>query len=206
VRGGVAFRVLGGRGLVTAEMDQSGAEGTSFHGGTEYWVQPILALRVGMNEDQPGGGFSYRFMNNYQMDYGIADHALGLTHRVGLTYRFGGFFASAKASPEVFSPTGETAVTKIALNSRTKAGTEDWSLDLVNKTGETVRRFGGKGVPPPHLLWDGKDETGLPVADGTYRYRLVVHDAEGRTIQSPERTVQITTTGPQGTVPVIPVQ
>jgi len=76
----------------------------------------------------------------------------------------------------------------------------------VDKAGETVRRFGGKGVPPPHLLWDGKDETGLPVADGTYRYRLVVHDADGRTIQSPERQVQITTTGPQGSVPVIPVQ
>jgi len=206
MRGGVALRVLGGRGLLTAEVDRSSESGVRLHGGSEYWVQPSLALRVGMNDEQPGGGFSYRFGSNYQMDYGIADHALGLTHRVGITYRFGGFFASAKASPEVFSPTGETAVTKIALNARTKAETEDWSVSLVNKAGEVVRKFGGKGVPPAHLLWDGKDETGLPVADGIYRYRLVVHDAEGRTIESPERRVEIHTTGPEGSVPVIPVQ
>jgi hypothetical protein len=206
VRGGVAMRVLGGRGLLTAEVDRSGDEGVRLHGGSEYWVQPMLALRVGMNDQQPGGGFSYRFASNYQMDYGVSDHALGLTHRVGVTYRFGGFFASAKASPEIFSPTGETAVTKIALNARTKADTEEWSLALVNKADEVVRRFGGKGAPPAHLLWDGKDETGLPLADGVYRYRLTVHDAEGRAIESPERRVEISTTGPEGSVPVIPVQ
>jgi hypothetical protein len=206
IRGGVALRVLGGRGLLSAEVDQSGAEGVRLHGGSEYWVQPMLALRVGMNDERPGGGFSYRFASNYQVDYGVSDHALGLTHRVGVSYRFGGFFASAKASPEIFSPTGETAVTKIALNSRTKAEPEDWSLALINKSDETVRRFGGKGAPPAHLLWDGKDETGLPLPDGTYRYRLIVHDAEGRAIESRERRVEISTTGPEGSVPVIPVQ
>ncbi len=205
-RGGFALAVLRGRGLLSAELDQSSAEGMRLHGGSEYWVQPSFALRVGMDDQAPAGGFSYRFGSNYQLDYGVQNHDLGLTHRVGLTYRFGGFFASAKADPEIFSPTGETAVTKILMNARTKAETEDWSLALVNKSGETVRRFGGKGTPPAHLLWDGKDESGLPLADGMYRYRLVVHDAEGRTIESPERRVEISTGGPQGSVPVIPVQ
>lgn len=206
LKGGFSLHVLNGRGLLSAEVDNSKGDGARFHGGSEYWVQPMLALRVGMNDQEPGGGFSYRFASNYQLDYGVSDHTLGLVHRVGVTYRFGGFFASAKASPEVFSPTGETAVTKINLNARTKAETEDWSLSLVNKSNEVVRKFGGKGGPPAHLLWDGKDETGLPLADGTYRYRLVVHDQDGRTIESPERRVLISTTGPQGTVPVIPVQ
>lgn len=206
LRGGFSLHVLNGRGLLSAEMDHSKGEGVRLHGGSEYWVQPMLALRVGMNDREPGGGFSYRFNSNYQMDYGISDHPLGFVHRVGITYRFGGFFASAKASPEVFSPTGETAVTKIDLNARTKAEAQDWSLALVNKSGETVRRFGGKGAPPAHLLWDGKDETGRPLPDGTYRYRLIVHDADGRAIESPDRRVEISTSGPQGTVPVIPVQ
>lgn len=205
-RGGFSAMLLQGRGMLTAEVDQASGPGTRFRGGSEYWVQPAFALRVGLDDQSPAGGMSYRFGGHYQFDYGVMDHPLGLEHRVGLTYRFGGFFASAKADPDIFSPTGEHAVTKIDLNARTKAEVEDWSLDLISKSGETVRTFGGKGAPPAHILWDGKDETGLPLADGTYHYRLTVHDADGRVIESRERTVEISTGGPQGDVPVIPVQ
>ncbi len=205
-RGGVSATVLNGRGLLTAEVDQADGPGIRFRGGSEYWVQPMIGLRVGMNDQEPAGGLSYRFSGKYQFDYGVLDHALGLTHRLGLTYRFGGFFANAKADPPVFSPTGEKAVTKIDLNSRTKAEPESWTLVLVNKSDESVRTFGGKGAPPAHLLWDGKDETGLPLPDGDYRYTLTVHDMEGRVIESRTRMVQISTGGPQGAVPVIPVE
>ena len=206
IRGGFSAVVLNGRGLLTAEMDQADGPGMRFRGGTEYWVQPMIGLRVGMDDQEPAGGLSYRFANKYQFDYGVMDHPLGLEHRLGLSYRFGGFFAKAKAEPEVFSPTGEKAVTKIDLNARTKSETESWTLTLVNKSDETVRTFGGKGVPPAHLLWDGKDETGLPLPDGDYRYTLTVHDVEGRIIDSRTRVVQISTGGPQGSVPVIPVE
>jgi hypothetical protein len=205
-RGGFAATLFNGRGLLSAEVDQAEGPGMRIHGGSEYWVQPMLALRVGYNDDAPGGGLSYRFSGKYQFDYGVLDHPLGLTHRIGLSYRFGGFFASAKASPEIFSPTGETAVTKISLNARTKAEPDSWSLSLLNKSDETVRKFGGKGQPPAHILWDGKDETGLPLPDGVYRYTLEVHDAEGRIIESRTRAIEISTGGPQGSVPVIPVQ
>ena len=205
-RVGFSALVLRGRALLTAEVDQASGPGTRFRGGTEYWVQPAFALRVGMDDQDPAGGMSYRFANKYQFDYGVLDHDLGLTHRVGLTYRFGGFFANAKAEPTVFSPTGETAVTKIELNSRTKAEPESWTLTLMNKSDEVVRTFGGKGQTPAHLLWDGKDETGLPLPDGDYRYTLTVRDAEGRVIDSRTRIVQISTGGPQGAVPVIPVE
>ena len=205
-RGGFSAAVLHGRGLLAAEMDQSQGPGIRFRGGSEYWVQPAFALRVGLDDQNPGGGMSYRFAGNYQFDYGVMDHPLGLTHRIGLTYRFGGFFAKAKASPEIFSPTGERAVTKIDLNARTKAEPESWTLEILNKSDEVVRSFGGKGQPPAHIQWDGKDETGLPLADGEYRYRLVVNDADGRVIGSRVHAVTISTGGPQGEVPVIPVQ
>jgi hypothetical protein len=206
VRGGFSYAVLRGRGLITAEVDQASGPGVRLRGGSEYWVQPMLALRVGMDDQSPSGGMSYRFAGHYQFDYGVLDHPLGLTHRLGLTYRFGGFFASAKADPEIFSPTGERATTKIDLNARTKGNTDQWALELINKSDEVVRKFGGKGTPPAHILWDGKDETGLPLADGEYRYRLTVTDAEGRVIESRARAVTISTGGPQGEVPVIPVQ
>ena len=205
-RGGFSASVLNGRGLLSAEVDQSQGPGVRFRGGSEYWVQPMFALRVGMDDQNPAGGLSYRFGGHYQFDYGVLDHPLGLAHRIGITYRFGGFFASAKADPEIFSPTGEHATTKIDLNARTKGEADSWTLQLVNKSDETVRKFGGKGLPPSHLEWDGKDETGLPVADGVYRYHLTVTDTQGRVIESHVRSVTISTGGPQGEVPVIPVQ
>ena len=65
-----------------------------------------------------------------------------------------------------------------------------------------MRRFGGKGNPPAHVLWDGTDESGMPLPDGGYRYRLLVRDDDGIEIDAKEREVVISTTGPQGTIPV----
>jgi len=204
-RGGLAWQVLGGKALISAQLGHADGPGTRFSGGSEYWIQPGLAFRLGFDDDRGTGGFTYRITPQYQLDYAAADHPLGMTHRVGISYRFGGFFASSAADPQVFSPTGERAVTKIALNARTKGEPKDWVLTILDKGDIVVRRFGGPGQPPPHLLWDGKDETGLPLADGTYRYTLVVHDAEGREFISPMREVTIATEGPQGRVPVIPL-
>jgi flagellar hook assembly protein FlgD len=122
---------------------------------------------------------------------------------VALAYRFGGFFASSTAMPDVFSPLGENSVTKFEIKSRTKAETKEWRLAIIDKHGETVRSFGGLGVPPAHVMWDGKDENGMTLPDGVYRYRMTVIDDEGRTLRTEEKTVEITTSGPQGSVPVI---
>src|SRR5262249_6021643 len=158
LRGGLAARVFNGRGLVTIQVDQSNGLGARLHGGGEYWIQSGLALRAGFNDSYGTGGFTYRFAPQFEIDYGVAEDPLGMTHRVGLSYRFGGFFASSQAEPAIFSPTGEKAVTKISLNARTKADPEEWSLDILNKSDEVVRKFGGKGQPPSHIQWDGKDE------------------------------------------------
>jgi len=205
VRAGFAAQMFQGRGLFSAQLDQSSGPGLTLHAGGEYWIQPVLALRAGYDETSATGGFGYRFHPQYEFDYGVTDNTLGLTHRIGISYRFSGFFASSTSEPQVFSPTGEKAVTRFTLNARTKAAPREWTLDLRNKADEVVRRFGGKGQAPSHIEWDGKDETGMPLPDGPYRYRLVVTDKVGRVVNSPEQTVEIATNGPSGTVPVLPV-
>ena len=201
-RGGLSVALFSGRGLITGEIDHSSGFGSSFHGGTEFWVHPNMALRFGYAESFPSGGFSYRLSPGMRFDYAATDHDLGVTHRVGLSYQFGGFFAASEAVPSVFSPIGQQSVTKFHLKARTKAEAEKWSLEIVDKSGHVVRKFSGKGVPPAHVMWDGKAETGLPLPDGIYVYRLVVLDREGREVLGHQREVEITTDGPQGTVPV----
>jgi hypothetical protein len=118
IRGGAALNVLQGRGLVAVEMDHAEGLGARFSAGAEYWIMSGVALRMGYSPDGGSGGFTYRFAPQYSLDYATADHALGLQHRVGVSAHFGGFFASSNAEPQVFSPTGEHAVTRISLNSR----------------------------------------------------------------------------------------
>jgi len=202
MRAGLSLGVMGGRGQIVTEVDHVNGVSAQLHAGTEYWIQPTVGLRVGVDGDGPTGGLSYRFGQQYQFDYGVADHPLGLSHRIGLSLRFGGFFASSDAQPAVFSPTGEHSSTQVRLNAHTKAEADTWSLEFTDKTRQVVRRFGGAGLPPPHVQWDGKDESGLPVADGQYSYRLIVKDHAGRVLSSSDRRVEITTTGPQGEVPV----
>jgi flagellar hook capping protein FlgD len=201
-RMGLAARVLGGKGLVSGELDQTQVSGTTMHVGAEYWLYPQVAVRFGYNGNAPAGGLSYRFQNGFEVRYALTDDDLGMTHRLGVSYRFGGFFANSEADPEVFSPLGERSVTKINLKSKTKATTEEWSLDIQDKSNRSVRRFGGKGTPPAHVMWDGKDESGLALPDGFYTYELTVKDDEGRTITGRPRRLEITTGGPEGTVPV----
>jgi FlgD Ig-like domain len=203
VRGGVALSVLSGHGLVSVELDHRQDGGTTPHAGAEWWVHPSMALRMGYYDDAPAGGFSYQFLPDARFDYAASDHELGVTHRVGISYKFGGFFASSEADPPAFSPIGENSVTRFDLKAHTKAAAESWTLEIVNKSKHAVRQFSGRGAPPSHVMWDGKDESGMPLPDGHYRYQLVVVDNEGRTVTGHDRIVEITTSGPQGSVPVV---
>lgn len=203
LRAGAAFRFLSGRGLLSTEIDHRSGYETRFHAGSEFWVHPLMALRVGYYDSYVSGGVSFAVSPGMRLDYGMADQELGMTHRVGISWSFGGFYASSKATPSVFSPLGTESVTKFNLTARTKADPASWDLSILDKSSMPVRRFSGRGAPPAHVMWDGKDESGLPLADGAYRYRLVVVDAAGRATESRERTVEIMTSGPQGEVPVI---
>ena len=203
VRAGAALGFLSGRGLLSLEVDHREGPGTSLRAGSEMWFYDHFGLRVGYDQDEPTGGFSYRLNQAMQLDYGMSDNELGAIHYLGLSYKFGGFFANSYASPEVFSPLGENSVTKFNLRARTKAETKQWNLEIVDKHNQVVRSFGGLGVPPAHVMWDGKDENGMTLPDGRYQYRLIVTDDEGRVLRTDQKTVEITTTGPQGGVPVI---
>lgn len=200
-RGGLSLSLLDGHSLIATELVHRDGPGFQPKVGTEVWIQS-MALRIGYFLDNLSAGFSYRFRNGMQLDYGMADHVLGVNHRFGVVYRFGGYYADSRANPAIFSPTGQQPVTKFNLTSQTKAEAKDWQLTIRDKSGQVVRSYAGQGNPPAHITWDGKGETGLPLPDGSYRYHLVVNDFEGRVMESLERIVEINTTGPSGSVGV----
>jgi hypothetical protein len=203
LRAGAALHLFGGRALISGEMRHREGPGLEGAAGAEAWLHERLALRAGYHAGEVAGGFSYRLPAGWQVDYGVSDHELGVVHRFGLCFRFGGFHASAQAYPAVFSPTGRQPVTKFQLDARTRDEARNWELTIHGDSEVLVRTFGGEGLPPAQVIWDGKDQSGLPLPDGVYRYHLIVRDAVGRELVSRERSVEIFTGGPSGSVPVV---
>lgn len=202
-RAGFAYTFFGGIAMIGADYGHRSGPGSSIHVGTEVYPIESLGLRLGYDASEPAGGFSYHVNQAMRFDYGMSNHELGVMHRFAIAYQFGGFFANSQASPAVFSPMGEQSVTKFNIKARTKSEADTWNLEIYDKHNIIVRSFGGRGVPPAHVMWDGKDDNGLTLPDGIYRYRLTVRDTEGRELVAEEKKVEITTAGPQGSVPVI---
>jgi len=200
-RVGLSAVLLDGNGLISAEAVNRDGPGTQLRVGGQFMVG-ALALRLGYYIENIAAGFSYRFENGLSFDYGMNDHELGMVHRFGLNYAFGGFYAKSQARPDVFSPMGQTPVTKFLLTAHTKSDVRDWQLTITDRSGEVVRSYAGQGQPPAHIIWDGKDRAGLPLPDGHYSYVLTVVERDGRTTPARARSVEIKTAGPQGSIGV----
>jgi len=79
-----------GRGLITAELDQTQNYGTTIATAARVLVQPRSRSGSAMNDQRPRGGLATG-KRHYQFDYGVSDHPLGIVHRIGVSISFGGF-------------------------------------------------------------------------------------------------------------------
>jgi hypothetical protein len=74
---------------------------------------------------------------------------------------------------------------------------EDISLDIADENGKVVKHAVGSGVFGEgyhQFAWDGRDDSGRIVPDGTYRVQLTLKD-ENRTIEFPQ-TIAVDSTAP----------
>lgn len=93
---GAAARFLGEAVVVTAES-RRGADGdSSFAAGAEAWLYNVLALRAGWEGGERAGdgatlGLGIR-LRDLRVDFAFAGHGRGFspTHRMGISWRFGG--------------------------------------------------------------------------------------------------------------------
>lgn len=93
------------------------------------------------------------------------------------------------ADPPRLSPDGDGVEDTAAFTFRTlkNRSTRKWSLSVGNLEGEWYRSFypaGREGEPPPILTWDGRDDRGRPLPDGTYFYQAWIRDSRGEVWRS----------------------
>lgn len=89
--------------------------------------------------------------------------------------------ASVTASLDIFGPTGNGIKDDVSffMNAKTESPIADWSLTVLNQSGQTFRSWSGTGTPPDSVVWNGRDDSGTIVPDRAYTASLRVTYEKG---------------------------
>jgi flagellar hook assembly protein FlgD len=102
---------------------------------------------------------------------------------------------SVLATP-LFSPNNDGRGNERARLSFTIKKDDDVTVDVIDSDGDRVRRIADgtaqKAYRRLSLTWDGRNDDGRPVRDGSYRYQVALR-REGRTITLPNSVTKDTT-------------
>jgi len=84
-----------------------------------------------------------------------------------------------KPADLIFSPNGDDSMDSLEIG-HTKATDEAlWEAVILDDSGNTVKSFSWKNGSPGKAVWDGLNDSGVPVSAGTYSYTLSSKDEAG---------------------------
>ena len=98
-----------------------------------------------------------------------------------------------RVSERVISPNAD-GIKDIASFSLTIPDNAKWTLEIHDEHGETMRRYSGTGLRKEALMWNGQDDAGNLVNDGTYTAQFTVLDLRNYQYLQREVTVEVDTT------------
>lgn len=102
-------------------------------------------------------------------------------------------YPSAKVSIDkaVFNPAGRPDQATIRFAQKSSSETK-WTARILDSTGKAVRTWDFEGELAA-IEWNGSGDYGLPVPDGTYRYKVSSTDGAGNAFATPELAFEIDT-------------
>lgn len=178
VRAGSALHLLRNKLIVSSEIVKTDDMQADLRAGMEVWATRGFGLRSGFDavREQTSFGAAFRW-ENWQLDYGYLAHELGATHVMSATFRFGvPYGVKLAADTERFSPSGERRAVNFDIKTAVRGNVEAWRLEIRDRDGQVVRRLEGNGSPPGGVEWNGEDDQGRLVDDGSYAVRITVLD------------------------------
>jgi hypothetical protein len=192
VRLGADLKLLDNRLKLALDMEKYLIkENPFFFAGVEYNVLDHVFLRAGYNTfSEISGGFGLEF-EGAELDYALVLNELGMSHKIGLSYAFGGYETSITAEPQNFSPVGAYKRTYIRSKAVAKYEIYKWSIDIKDKKGTVIRTWSGTGTPDAEVIWDGLRADGMPYEDGDYSALLTIVDENDTTIKSSPTIIRI---------------
>ncbi len=173
--------------------------GLGFKIGDEYKLnfdRNAVALRLGFRAGSAldevtnltaGVGLYHSFDDfDGSLDYAFVPYGvLGETHRITLNIIVGGNPIPPKVyvnSAAIFVLGRDTVTLDIAYVNEQPANR--WKINILDSSGVLIRSVWGKGAPPEHYPWDGKDQNGKLVPQGNYSVTAEVIDEDNMTGRS----------------------
>ena len=95
----------------------------------------------------------------------------------------------------VFSPDGDGSKDTIMFTPR-GSSERVWESGIYNSAGVKIRTFETESGYPRQRVWDGKDDAGIIVGDGVYRYRIGATDRAHNTASAVLENVIVSTIQP----------
>ncbi|WP_304225344.1 FlgD immunoglobulin-like domain containing protein [Gracilinema caldarium] len=101
-----------------------------------------------------------------------------------------------------FSPNGDAIKDTLRLSPGVpiREGIVEWKMTVKGQNGTPVRSYSGRQSVPPQTDFDGKNDTGLPIAEGTYQAELTVIYQNGHVASTLSPTFIMDITAPNGAV------
>src|SRR5579871_5277931 len=179
--------------IIAADMDIQNDTGFKVGIGDEYRMtfgRNDVFLRVGyttvadLTGLTAGAGIGHRFDDfDAQVDYAYVPYGiLGDTHRISLSVIIGGALvkpdAYAVASPAFIL--GQQTV-GVNFSTHSEEPIDSYKINILDSNGMLVKSLSGKGNPPSHYLWDGRNQAGELVPQGNYNFTLDVTDDNNMT-------------------------
>ncbi|MBI4051402.1 MAG: PorV/PorQ family protein, partial [Elusimicrobia bacterium] len=191
---GFASRLFRQNLVLTADVDKAigVTQKIKWRMGAEATLWQIAKLRGGFDFNRKEFTFGLGYIwGRYGLDYASSGSEIGLSHRFGISYSFGGYPVAVEAYPQAFSPVGMKKTTTLSVQINHSQRIFSWALDIRNQNRDLIRSIRGSGQPPSELVWDGTTEKGTMVPAGNYTYTLTVTDAEGRQETTPPQVVRV---------------
>ncbi|HJT22968.1 MAG TPA: PorV/PorQ family protein [bacterium] len=174
--------------IISADMDIQNDTGFKVGIGDEYKMtfgRNDVFLRAGyttvadLTGLTAGAGIGHRFDDfDAQLDYAYVPYGiLGDTHRISLSVIIGGDVVKPEAYA-VVSPAFILGQQTVGVNfsTRSEEPIDSYKINILDSNGMLVKSITGKGNPPSHYLWDGRNQTGELVPQGNYNFNLEVTD------------------------------
>jgi hypothetical protein len=197
---GIASKLFNEAFLLDADVSKSfGGQGLKWKVGGQVDVYESMAfVRAGLDDEMRVAlGVGGKYMG-ITLDYSTSIEGLGLAHKISAGYSFGGYEVKVTAAPKIFSPVGIKKDTTIAIIATSKYPIRSWELNIKDQNGDVIKSVSGEDNPPNQVVWNGKDDRGLPAADGNFSIQLAVTDANGKTTKSNVDSVKIQSAVPLG--------
>jgi len=210
VRAGLASELFEGKlNLLLDFYTITGWNENFYSFGVEYYPIDILSLRIGFSKYNfsagsgiflklPGKKIGIDFGGAYQFE---SQGQFPMTGFVTIWFEFAGFRVEVTPNVRVFSPRSrENNILRIDLFTQARKEIEKWQFIIKDSKGEIKRIYKDFGAPPKELLWDGRDDLGMLVQDGSYYYEFRVVQKDGSVLIDNGFLAEIKTVGPKGEI------